>query len=367
MSDMNNNVKDNKKNLFKRLSSFKKFLIIYASALIVIIAAALVILHGFLKDYESGRPANTMDTLVAHIEKGNVGEWIKKSGLLGEFETESIVSDYFRDTFEGKQISYKKKAGEYSESTPVYVLYADDDKIASVSLDESRKNAHKFTEWKISSINFNVNAQDKSHAVKVTVPKGSDVELNGVKVSSDYITGESSVDLCKHVSDYVDTPVNDIYEITGLFSAPDVKVYSSGKELSTELDKEGYVAYYPGDDSLLEEEKQHILLVAENYGKYMINRGSLTTLSGYMIGTAKEYMSDIPAIDVYLIGRTFTYNITDENISNFRKYSDVCYSCNVDYKLNVNWSSGSTTYDIALTYIFVKQDGKWMLADFKIR
>ena len=54
MSDMNNNVKDNKKNPFKRLSSFKKFLIIYASALIVIIAAALVILHGFLKDYESG-------------------------------------------------------------------------------------------------------------------------------------------------------------------------------------------------------------------------------------------------------------------------------------------------------------------------
>lgn len=69
MSDMNNNVKDNKKNPFKRLSSFKKFLIIYASALIVIIAAALVILHGFLKDYESGRPANTMDTLVAHIER----------------------------------------------------------------------------------------------------------------------------------------------------------------------------------------------------------------------------------------------------------------------------------------------------------
>ena len=32
MSDMNNNVKDNKKNPFKRLSSFKKFLIIYASA-----------------------------------------------------------------------------------------------------------------------------------------------------------------------------------------------------------------------------------------------------------------------------------------------------------------------------------------------
>ena len=34
---------------------------------------------------------------------------LRKVDLLGEFETESIVSDYFRDTFEGKQISYRKR------------------------------------------------------------------------------------------------------------------------------------------------------------------------------------------------------------------------------------------------------------------
>ena len=199
------------------------------------------------------------------------------------------------------------------------------------------------------------------------VPKGSRVELNGVSVSESYITGESEVDLCKHIGDYVNVPLNEVYEISGLFAAPQVKVYSGDKELETELEKSGYVAYYPGDESLLEEETPHILLIAEDYGKYMINRGSLKTLSSYMIGTAREYMSDIPAIDVYLIGRTFTYDTADESVSNFRKYSDDCYSCDVDYKLNVKWSSGSTTYDIALTYIFVKQDSEWMLADFKIR
>lgn len=367
MSDMNKKAKDNNKKSLKKLSAFKKFLMIYASALVIIIAVALVLLHGFLKDYEAGRPANTMDMFVSHIEKGDVGEWIKENGVLLEFETEQMVSEYFKNTFEGKKISYKKKAGEYSENTPVYVLYAGDEKIASVSLDERSKNSHKFTEWKLSSINFNVNAGDKSHAVKITVPKGSSVELNGVKVSTEYITGESDVELCKHVTDYVNMPLNDVYEINGLFAVPQVKVYSDNKELITESDKDGYIAYYPEDENLLNAEKSHILLVAENYGKYMINRGSLVTLSSYMIGTAKEYMSDIPAIDVYLIGRTFTYDISDENISNFRKYSDDCYSCDVDYKLNVKWSSGSTTYDIALTYIFVIQDDKWMLADFKIR
>lgn len=366
MSENNNS---GKKNFFKKLSGFKKFLVIYASALVVIIAVALVLLYGLLKDYEAGRPANTMDKLVSHIEAGNVGKWIKDAGILGEFETEDIVSDYFKDTFADKEVSYKKKAGEYTENNPVYILYADDKKIANVTLTEKKKNAHKFTEWKLASIDFNVDSKTKNteHSVKITAPKNSEVTINGVKVSSDYITGEADASLCKHVGDYVTTPVDDVYNINGMFAKPEVKVTYNGKELDTEYVKDGYEAYYPSDDELLSSEKSHILTVAENYGKYMINRGSLSTLSSYMIGNAKEYMSDIPAIDVYLIGRTFTYDITDENVSNFRKYSDDCYSCDVDYNLNVKWSSGSTTYNISLTYVFVKQNDKWMLADFSIR
>ena len=53
MSENNNS---GKKNFFKKLSGFKKFLVIYASALVVIIAVALVLLYGLLKDYEAGRP-----------------------------------------------------------------------------------------------------------------------------------------------------------------------------------------------------------------------------------------------------------------------------------------------------------------------
>ena len=53
---MSENNSNGKKNFFKRLSGFKKFLVIYASALVVIIAVALVLLYGLLKDYEAGRP-----------------------------------------------------------------------------------------------------------------------------------------------------------------------------------------------------------------------------------------------------------------------------------------------------------------------
>ena len=67
MSENNNS---GKKNFFKKLSGFKKFLVIYASALVVIIAVALVLLYGLLKDYEAGRPANTMISLYHILKQG---------------------------------------------------------------------------------------------------------------------------------------------------------------------------------------------------------------------------------------------------------------------------------------------------------
>ncbi|MGN0328987.1 MAG: hypothetical protein ACI4D4_08405 [Lachnospira sp.] len=359
-------VKSKKKsgNFFTRLSGFKKFLCIYSGVLMVIVAVVLIMLYSLLKDYEAGRPANTMDTIVEKIQQGKISSLLEKSGAVSEFENVDEVSEYISSMLAEKEITYRKKPGEYTENTPVYTLYADDEKIASVTLVEKKKNAHNFTEWKLGSIDFNNYSQS---AMTVEVPKGAELKINGVTVSSDYMTDEKDVELCKHVSDFVTTPVNSVYTIKGIVKQPEITASMNGKALKVESNKKGYVAYYPEDSQLLESQRNRILTIAENYGKYMINRGSLTTLSSYMVGNAKEYMSDIPAIDVYLIGRTFKYSINNENISNFRKYSEDCFSCDIDYELYVDWSSGNTTYNIALTYTFIKQNDEWLLADFSIR
>ena len=112
--------------------------------------------------------------------------------------------------------------------------------------------------------------------------------------------------------------------------------------------------------------ESRIYTIAEQYGAYIINRGSLSKLSSYMVGTAAEYVSDIPAIWAYLWGKSYTYQFNNESITNFRKYSDKCFSCDVYYDLYVDYKSGNTTYKTSLTYTFVKQNGTWMLADFLI-
>ena len=258
-------------------------------------------------------------------------------------------------------------ARQSSEKTPVYVVYAGDTPIAKVELESAGKNAHKFNKWTLGTISFGDFTKDLAE-VKITAPTGADVYINGVQVTDTYKT-ESEVKFapCLHVSDYVTVPTNDVYDVGQLIAKPDITAKLNGKDLTVDYDKKtGYTIYYPSDDELYKSMESRIYTIAEQYGAYIINRGSLSKLSSYMVGTAAEYVSDIPAIWAYLWGKSYTYQFNNESITNFRKYSDKCFSCDVYYDLYVDYKTGNTTYKTSLTYTFVKQNGTWMLADFLI-
>ena len=107
-------------------------------------------------------------------------------------------------------------------------------------------------------------------------------------------------------------------------------------------------------------------MIAETYGRYIINRGSLEKLSSYMVGYAKEYVNDIPAVWAFLYGKTFTYEFQNEEVTNMQKYSDACFSCDIKFDLYVDWKTGNKTYNTNLTYTFVKINGNWVVADMII-
>ena len=61
---------------------------------------------------------------------------------VNEFETNDTIAAYFTDRLNDGTVSYKKKAGEYSEKTPVYVVYAGDTPIAKVELESAEERMH---------------------------------------------------------------------------------------------------------------------------------------------------------------------------------------------------------------------------------
>ena len=100
----------------KKLSNFKKFLCIYCGILLLAGVITLIMLHSLLKDYEEGMPSGTMDKIVNQFTPDGIGKLLSYNDVkVNEFETNDTIAAYFTDRLNDGTVSYKKKAGEYSE------------------------------------------------------------------------------------------------------------------------------------------------------------------------------------------------------------------------------------------------------------
>ena len=104
----------------KKLSNFKKFLCIYCGILLLAGVITLIMLHSLLKDYEEGMPSGTMDKIVNQFTPDGIGKLLSDNAVkVYEYETKDTIAAYFSDRLNDCTVAYKKKAGEYSEKTPV--------------------------------------------------------------------------------------------------------------------------------------------------------------------------------------------------------------------------------------------------------
>lgn len=356
-----------KKKRKTKLDKFKVFLLAYSGILIGIVLIALILLYGLLKDYEKSMPNNTMDKVVEKFTADNIEKLLNDNEInVNEFESNATVAEYFKNVLSNNEVSYKRKTGEFTNNNPVYLVISGDTIIAKVILAEDGKNAHKFTEWKLGSVSFD-GYIDAKNGITITAPSAAEVKINGIKVSESYITQKDiTFEPVKNVSAFVTTPTNTSYKVTGLIAAPQITATLNGVELPVKVENKICTISYPTDAALLEAQKANITAINEAYGKYIINRGSLSNLTKNLVGNAKTYVSDIPAVWAFLYGMTYTYEFKNQNITNMVKYSDNCFSCTSNYDLYVQWSNGNKTYNTSMVYTFVKTNGSWYLADFAI-
>lgn len=351
-----------------RLNRFGKFLLIYAGVLVTIILVLLVLLFGLLKDYEKSMPNNVMNKIAKQFTSDNIEQLLNDNSVeVSEFESESTVSQYFKSMLGNNEVTYKRKSGEFTKENPVYVVMAGDTVISKVKLAANGENAHKFTEWKLDSISFD-GCIDTKNELAITAPSGAEVKINGIKIGEAYIKQKDvKFDPVKNIDSFVTAPTNVVYAVDGLLTSPEVTATLNGAELPVKIENKTCTVGYPSDNALLESQKANITAINEAYGKYIINRGSLANLTKYLVGNAKKYVSDIPAVWAFLYGKTYTYQFKNQKIDNMVKYSDNCFSCDIYYDLYVEWTGGNKTYNTGMTYTFVKTNGNWSLADFAIK
>lgn len=134
-----------------KLSKVKKkkkpvFLILYLSFVILFIIALItccITLRFVLKDYEDSMPKYVMQTVADKISGGDYSDIVNFSaGTLSPFETQQNFENAISQKLSAGEISFGKKAGEYTDTNPVYLLLAGEEQIATVKLNSNLRKAN---------------------------------------------------------------------------------------------------------------------------------------------------------------------------------------------------------------------------------
>ena len=322
-------------------------LAVYAVILLILAICMIVYTGSCLKKYENSQSDKVMNDFLNDFTKMAADKTLADNIELpasSEFEGKDTFVNIYMSELDGTtDYTCKKSEGSYNTEEPMYDIYADDKKVARMTLEA--KDQHVVLgiltvfDWKIKSIEPVFSA--KTNDYNVTMPKSVE------------------------------------YKLTGFVYKPEIKIYNaSGSEVTANVDAKGNVSVAASGNSadMPSERKEEALNMAKIWDNFLTNdlSGSghgLATVQQYLIedsyywNLAKDYASS--ADITFISDHTLSGNpYTGVTVDNYIEYNDDCYSCHIAFTKNMTLTAGGARKDVIdSTFYFVKYDGRWAIAD----
>ncbi len=350
---------------FKSLSRFKRGMIIYLVVALILLIIGFIWFYSFISSYEKSMPANTMKELQSNFTTENIEDFL--SDYISEdtsFDSIDLVMDEYKELIKDKEITYREDV-DYRESEPVYDVLADGMTVARITMGKEESKIG-FDKWKVEYVYFTEYIPDTLD-VDISAPEGTVIMVNGIEVGEQYITQESGTpEILEDVEEFLDEiPSTAIYNIKGLLEEPEVTAKDAqGNSLEVFSGQGTYSVGYGADDDFIASVEGHVEDVIEAYGVYFINKG--TGLTNYLLPNsqlAEDISLTVTAF--YLNSKVTGYYFSSKEISNFVRYSEDCFTCDIYYKLDVSFISDAYKDDnqyADATWVFIKENGKWYLS-----
>lgn len=172
----------------KKMSSFRKGLLIYIGIFVLIAVIALSVLYGFLHAYEQSRPDTAVLNYISALEQKGLTEEGEKA--LAELDENLQSREESMELLSAKMqaLTCRKDSKRSSQGELFYNLYSDDQCIGYVGLKNSDKTAFGFTFYEVAEEEFDFSAFTNS--VTRTIPADYQLFVNGQRLDESYITDE---------------------------------------------------------------------------------------------------------------------------------------------------------------------------------
>lgn len=375
------------KKRIKKMSKYKKSLIIFTLALLVIAEFALIYVNRVLVQYENGFVKTYMNNLILDMKsaakRSNIDKYLSYEDISSKYEKKSSFKKGYKELFSEAKLTYEKNKDDGNKN--VYDIFADDMLIARVSLDGS-KILHKlglltFTEWKVTNIEaFN---KDGIYNLDFYLTSNYDLYINGIKVDAKEVTETTKIDGLEEAYDYVKLPTVNHYKIKGLTYKPTIEVKDKdGKKVDYEIKDGKYYAtnYYSTDNeteamsklankfSPLEFAKKWSLFLTADldgarYGLYELTPNLIEGTQMYKRTYSWATQVDITFTSIHTLDKE---TFTNAKVSNYTIYNENSFSVEVYLEKNMTLVDGQKKKDILHdVFYYVYYDGAYRLITMK--
>lgn len=234
--------------------NWRIFLIVYS--LLFLLAGALLcsLLYDYAGIYEATIPEDVMDEFMASSTDDTWRDCILKdlNFSVSDFEdARALFEEYYNAAIRGRDISYRKSAGEYSASSPVYTVRCNGMDLCAVTLTPIKEAGFRRYYWQVGELRSRFNFDRlESVCVEIDVPQGDGVWINGIPVSGAYLTGEAAPapDVTPLERRFDRQPVFDRYRVERMYGSITV-TDQNGRALSPIQEEDGVVRYVGREDT----------------------------------------------------------------------------------------------------------------------
>ena len=361
-----------------KISKFTRVLLIWLVAITVVIAGGLIWFNSFLGKYEElyqeSLPyhvaENTMQ-LFANQDADGIWNIVKDKIALSEFESEATVKTYVRNLVSGKEFTYKQTEN-YAEDAPEYYILADGKYIvAKLKLveDETQKPPYGFKAWKTGELEFYTSAD---HKFKIALPEGYNLTINGKEVTVNYKSEDSiEAEENKYLKPYAQLPSKSVYEITGLYCEPVVKITDpDGKEVKPEQDKKTgeYVINIRSECPDRKEVEKLAISFTKDFANYISQDAGNYALDKYFPRNSKTLRDIKRNSSREWYTRHGKVDLKNEQVKDFICYTkDIVYvEAYVEQHMEMFWGSKEREVVKTTAHLYLcKIDGKWKIAGIR--
>ena len=355
----------------RKKNKFKKGLLAYVALLVLILIVGSIMFSTYLGAYENSRPYKEAESLTKTFTSSDsltklLQENTDKTDVIGDVS--AAISSCVTNA-SGKQISYVQNS-DFRTDAPCYNITADGKVIAKVTLEKGSDKGWGFSGWQVSRIAISEYLPDTT-TYKIMVPQGGTVYLNGEQLDSSYIAETGAPKALKNIKQFLTTvPEYDTYSVS-LVSEPTVTAKdASGTDLTMTQSDTTYAASSI-DQTFIDSVSANVEATVEKFATYFIHMSY--NLSAYLLPGTNYYIAlfgdeDSYGIDTSLYNYEYisNYEFTTKEIKNYVKYSDECFSVDVKYHMQVDFSDEEfkdEDQDLDATWVFVYSNNDWYLAD----